>query len=208
MVGEIKPLQVTTGHKLWSLDRGDWVQAGNLRAGERLASEDGAIVVASVVADGDSVAVYNLDIEHDHRFLVTTDGVLAHNAGPCDISVGKLDLSRIKRMKPSDTGIGLYDIKSGKVYMAPSSALSEGGGGHVDLFAELYGKEAAEEIATEGTHPSLRGFIVKLSSSTGKFELENNSSFNFGADPGDPSFEMAPRFFESLKSAILPLLNG
>ena len=83
LAGETQPLEVTAGHKLWSLDRDGWVQAGDLRAGERLAGGNGTITVESIIADAVPQTVYNLDVETDHRYLVTDRGVLAHNASPC-----------------------------------------------------------------------------------------------------------------------------
>ncbi len=80
LMGQSQPLQVTSGHKLWSLDRGGWVKAGNLLAGERLEGQSGPVVVDSVTSDPTATAVYNLDVETDHRYLVTSLGVLAHNA--------------------------------------------------------------------------------------------------------------------------------
>jgi hypothetical protein len=83
LVRESQPLQVTAGHKLWSLDADGWVDAASLYAGERLAGENGPVIVASVTADPEMIPVYNLDVENDHRYLVTDLGVLAHNAEPC-----------------------------------------------------------------------------------------------------------------------------
>jgi len=82
--GEAQPLQVTAGHKLWSLDAGGWVQAGQLHAGERLATEHGEATVASVAVDVWAQTVYNLDVESDHRYFVTDLGIVAHNASPCN----------------------------------------------------------------------------------------------------------------------------
>ena len=59
--GEDNPLRVTGGHKLWSLDRGDWAEAGSLHAGERLATGSGVAVVQSVMPEAGAVRVYNLD---------------------------------------------------------------------------------------------------------------------------------------------------
>ena len=81
--GESAPLQVTAGHKLWSLDRDGWVEAGDLKPGEQLAGAHGSVTVESVTPDSQSTAVYNLDVDEDHQYLVTEKGVLAHNADPC-----------------------------------------------------------------------------------------------------------------------------
>jgi hypothetical protein len=83
LVGALQSLKVTAGHKLWSLDRDGWVPAADLRAGERLAGENGPVAVESVTADQSCEVVYNLDVETDHRYLVTEFGVVAHNASPC-----------------------------------------------------------------------------------------------------------------------------
>jgi hypothetical protein len=61
------------------------VQAGQLRAGERLAGELGTILVAAVSHDSQPTSVFNLDVESDHRYLVTDLGILAHNVDEsCD----------------------------------------------------------------------------------------------------------------------------
>ena len=83
LAGESQPLQVTSGHKLWSLDRDGWVQAGDLQAGERLAGENGPVTVQSVARDPQSMEAYNLDVETDHRYEVTDLGVLVHNVSSC-----------------------------------------------------------------------------------------------------------------------------
>ncbi len=80
LVGQSSPLQVTSGHLLWSLTRDGWVEAGGLEAGEQLACADGPVTAASVAAGSESMPVYNLDVENDHRYLVGRDRVLAHNS--------------------------------------------------------------------------------------------------------------------------------
>jgi hypothetical protein len=84
LVGESQPLQVTATHEIWSLDTGGWVEAGDLYPGERLAGANGPIVVASVTQDSQAVPVYNLDVENDHRYLVTNLGLLVHNIYPSE----------------------------------------------------------------------------------------------------------------------------
>ena len=83
LAGQDEPIGVTSGHPIWSLDRGDWIAAGALRPGERLATAAGAAVVESVTAQPGARRVYNLSVEGDHRYLVGELGVLAHNAAPC-----------------------------------------------------------------------------------------------------------------------------
>ncbi len=75
-------LDVTTGHPLWLLDRGDWVPAGSLSIGERVATEHGEATVESIAPVVGEQRVYNLDVEGDHRYLVGEIGAVAHNATP------------------------------------------------------------------------------------------------------------------------------
>jgi hypothetical protein len=98
--GEDEPVGVTHSHPFWSLDRGDWVPAGQLRPGERLATQTGQAVVESVTPDPAYQRVYNLDVEGEHRYLVTGLAVLAHNAYPYDGGVS----GRIPRERGEWTG--------------------------------------------------------------------------------------------------------
>jgi hypothetical protein len=83
LAGRDETIGVTYGHPIWSLDRGDWIAAGALRPGERLAAAAGAAVVESVIAQRGERRVYNLSVEGDHRYLVGESGILAHNMGEC-----------------------------------------------------------------------------------------------------------------------------
>jgi len=86
LVGEADPIEVTSGHKVWSLDRSDWVGAGGLRPGERLVTESGETsVVESVTTTPGARTVYNLDVQIDHRYFVADTSILVHNAegGTC-----------------------------------------------------------------------------------------------------------------------------
>ena len=86
LVGHSDPIQVTSGHKFWSLDRGDWIEAGLLHAGERLISESGQPVrVESTTALPGAIRTYNLDVQIDHRYFVADAAVMAHNVNECDI---------------------------------------------------------------------------------------------------------------------------
>ncbi len=201
LVGESAPLQVTAGHKLWSLDRDGWVEAGDLKPGERLAGENGPVTVQSVTADANSVEVYNLDVETDHRYEVTDLGILAHNVDPCSVVVSAADLSTIRDMSPQDFGVGVYDVSTGKVWISPSSELADGGGWHVDLYEKIFGADATQALVDGESGGNFRGFVVGKDSS-GRFTMENNSSLN------GPTLKMSPGYFNSLKATILSALNG
>lgn len=74
-----KPLGVTGSHPIWSIDRNDWVAAGNLRIGESIKTQDGITRLASKQKILGKYKVYNLEIYRDHTFLVSTNKILTHN---------------------------------------------------------------------------------------------------------------------------------
>ena len=83
LAGQDEAIGVTYGHPIWSLDRGDWIAAGALRPGERLATAAGEAVVEDVIAQPAERRVYNLSVEGDRRYLVGDVGVLVHNVNEC-----------------------------------------------------------------------------------------------------------------------------
>ncbi|MEU4423781.1 polymorphic toxin-type HINT domain-containing protein [Actinoplanes sp. NPDC024001] len=82
----------TAGHKFYSLDRG-WVAAAELRDGEKLRDDSGAVVTVAASAERAAKAtVYNLTVSGAHTYYVLagTSAVLVHNCG--DIALGKQDV--------------------------------------------------------------------------------------------------------------------
>jgi hypothetical protein len=74
-------LGVTPQHPLWSLDRGGWIPAEELRNGERLAARDGEVLVQRVSeGSGRMQEVLTLEVAMEHRYFVGAGGVWAHNA--------------------------------------------------------------------------------------------------------------------------------
>ncbi|MBL8891049.1 MAG: hypothetical protein JNL67_13790 [Planctomycetaceae bacterium] len=73
---------VTANHPFWSVDRAEFVQAGELQIGERLQTLAGDIhwVQQKLPRPGPE-PVYNLEVNDEHVYYVGTNGVLAHNAG-------------------------------------------------------------------------------------------------------------------------------
>jgi hypothetical protein len=82
VAGLDEPLGVTAGHPFWSDDRQDFVPAGMLRAGERLAGLDGPARVASIVPRASPQRVYNLEVDTEHVYCVPPRGLLVHNNCP------------------------------------------------------------------------------------------------------------------------------
>ena len=75
------PLRGTANHPFWSVDRKEYVQAGQLRIGESLLTADG--VTASVVTTSvtnEAEVVYNIEVQGEHAYYVGPSGILVHNA--------------------------------------------------------------------------------------------------------------------------------
>lgn len=74
-----EPIGTTMAHPFWSIDRADWIPAGDLRIGEALFSLAGPAVVERVVHCRASEEVYNIEVYNDHTYFVSYANVLAHN---------------------------------------------------------------------------------------------------------------------------------
>ncbi|MEZ6127737.1 MAG: polymorphic toxin-type HINT domain-containing protein [Planctomycetaceae bacterium] len=81
-LGEAEPIGTTSNHPFWSVDRQEYVQAGQLRVGERLQTLHGdtKIVVSNLPRPGPKTNVYNLEVHAEHTYFVGQDGVLVHNS--------------------------------------------------------------------------------------------------------------------------------
>ena len=77
-------LGVTAQHPVYSLDRGDFVAAGELSVGERLATLAGPTAVLGIQPQHTPQTVYNLEVQGQHVFRFTSNGLLVHNT--CDFS--------------------------------------------------------------------------------------------------------------------------
>ena len=81
---EIEGGEVLTGtplHPIWSIERQDWVELGDLEVGEHLWTDDGPVEIASTRCLTTGESVYNLEVHGHHIYQVTELGVLVHNAG-------------------------------------------------------------------------------------------------------------------------------
>jgi hypothetical protein len=89
--GSIEPIGVTVNHPFWSEDRQRFVPAGALRPGERLRTLEGEARVASLVQRAGEQAVYNIEVQTEHVYRVTTSGILVHNTyGEASVDVNAL----------------------------------------------------------------------------------------------------------------------
>jgi hypothetical protein len=84
-------LEVTPGHKFWTVDRG-WVAAADLDAREMVASatEGADARVATVLPVSETATVYNLEVEQTHTYFVGPEGLWVHNpTDGCDGGAGR-----------------------------------------------------------------------------------------------------------------------
>jgi hypothetical protein len=72
--------RATDVHPVWSVDREEWVPAGELLFGELLDTLAGPVAVERVERLESPLDVYNIEVHGEHVFRVTADGVLVHNA--------------------------------------------------------------------------------------------------------------------------------
>jgi hypothetical protein len=82
-----KPIGVTGNHPFWSEDRQQFVQAATLQPGERLRSmvggpNGGIAHVTSITPRGPPGScefVHNLEVECEHAYQITEQGLIVHN---------------------------------------------------------------------------------------------------------------------------------
>jgi hypothetical protein len=75
----------TPQHPVWSVEREDWAELGDLVAGEHLWTEDGQVEILATQPLTSGESVYNLEIHRQHVYQVAGPGVLVHNAGAASI---------------------------------------------------------------------------------------------------------------------------
>lgn len=81
--GLSQSIGTTDNHPFWSEDRQKFVPAGDLKTGERLRTEDGRLLaVAGATARRHAESVFNLEVNTEHVYYVSTTGVLVHNEYP------------------------------------------------------------------------------------------------------------------------------
>jgi hypothetical protein len=80
IVEDVDPIGCTPNHPFWSVDRQDYISAGELVPNERVLLYNGETkrVINKLSRPGPEF-VYNLEVFGEHVYHVTTDGVLVHN---------------------------------------------------------------------------------------------------------------------------------
>ncbi len=79
-------VRTTSAHPFWSVNRNEWVDAGDLLPGERLRSEYGRTIAVDYIGPPQPgrIDLYNIEVEQFHTYFVGTAGNAAfvHNGVP------------------------------------------------------------------------------------------------------------------------------
>lgn len=76
-------LDATGGHKIWDATQATFVDADQLRAGDKIETENGALItIADLTSYSADLTAYNLQISTIHTYYAGTTPVLVHNS--CD----------------------------------------------------------------------------------------------------------------------------
>lgn len=98
LTGSQAPIELTGAHRLFSLDRGEWIATRDLREGETLATRQGQAVIESIARKPGLHRVFNIEVETEHCFFVGFAELLTHNTNPCAAS----DLPQMKGMSKAE----------------------------------------------------------------------------------------------------------
>lgn len=83
-----KSLGVTANHPIFSFDRDVWVPAGDLKISEKVSTINGIVVVTGKSQRPQRQEVFNLEVHKCHAYLVSLNGILAHNTNVlCNLSI-------------------------------------------------------------------------------------------------------------------------
>ncbi|WP_229686412.1 polymorphic toxin-type HINT domain-containing protein [Longimycelium tulufanense] len=87
-VGDLT-VDTTPEHPFWVVGYG-WVEAGELKVGDRLQSRDGAQpVISSLSTRDERTSVYNFEVEGDHNYYVSDFELLVHNCDAIIVALRK-----------------------------------------------------------------------------------------------------------------------
>lgn len=79
--GESLSIGTTPDHPFWSVSRQEFVPAGKLELGEQVVTLSGKVTrLSDITPRAGPETVYNLEVEGQHTYFVSSDGVLVHNA--------------------------------------------------------------------------------------------------------------------------------
>ncbi|MGQ0628612.1 MAG: polymorphic toxin-type HINT domain-containing protein, partial [Phycisphaerales bacterium] len=79
-----KPIGTTASHPFYSVDRGGWTAAGDLKPGETLRTQSGTTKVVRSATKPGTQTVYNLEVHRSHTYFVSDAKLLVHNTCPLE----------------------------------------------------------------------------------------------------------------------------
>ncbi len=82
--GQSQPIGVTPNHPVWSEERHEFVEAGELHEGELVRTIHGLAHINSISSRGPPEDVYNLEVLGEHVYHVSRAGLLVHNYDETD----------------------------------------------------------------------------------------------------------------------------
>ena len=104
--GQPLPVGVTATHPFWSAERRAFVPAGDLKVGELVGTAaDTLLPVQSLHPRPHPEPVFNLEVDTEHVYYVTRDGVLVHNKcgkgsrGPRPTKYHKRTVREVKKLR-------------------------------------------------------------------------------------------------------------
>jgi hypothetical protein len=110
-------LDATSGHKIWDATQHTFVDASQLRAGDKIETDTGDLItIAALTSYSADLTAYNLQINQIHTYYAGTTPVLVHNS--CTAASVLHDPSSLEGLTPSQVddlarNAG-YDVTPGK----------------------------------------------------------------------------------------------
>jgi hypothetical protein len=164
----------TPQHPIWSIERQDWVELGDLEVGEHLWTEDGPVEILATRLISTGESVYNLEVYGDHIYQIGNAGVLVHNG--C-----KNRANHVYK---------IYDAKTGKVIKygigskITKSGLSERAQGQLTKLRAIYGNNIKVKIVAKN--------LTRVKARSMERGLVNSYSVA-AARRGGPRFQRPPK---------------
>jgi hypothetical protein len=178
-------LTATPDHPFWVVNRNDWVRAGDLRSGDRLATAAGrtlSIEAVSAPRQGE-FTVYNLEVEGLHTYHAGKHAVLVHNGPVC-----------LRKLLPAIyRGYGIIDRTTGEILKFGITRR-----GHNAAGVLIRGVEQAGKVARRTGVPRANQEVIELISGMtrrqafdwerGTVEWFRSLRHRLRANPGRPPY--------------------
>jgi hypothetical protein len=81
IAGAAEPVESSPWHLFYSVNRGGWIEARDLRVGEEVRTKSGDAAILAIDQRPGTARVFDIEVEGDHAYYVAAAQVLTHN---CD----------------------------------------------------------------------------------------------------------------------------